>query len=296
MDLLQDLGLECPFTDETENVSVESENLARDDSDGVWKEQANNGGTLGKNLAKAGEAGWGASGTWNRKYAPSDSIKAEAKANGKVTISNHGDKKKKREYDYTVAAHHLIPGEAALHPSHLYEMYMKEGAQLDTGEKKYTVKAHIGYNVNGNHNGIWLPGNYAIRESVLGGGKSWSDMSKGTTEEQAWCLEYAMAAITAAQGQFHDAHTSYNENAKASLDTIAMAIALHFWGCKECEANASGKISPPYKLKARLYAMSEYLRAKVRGVPPGWRFPWYTSDRFKNDLMKLNPTAHVGMV
>jgi hypothetical protein len=286
MDLLQDLGLDCPFKDETENVSVEGENLAKDDTDAVWKEQANNGGTLGKNLAKAGEAGWGAKGTWNKKYPPSDGITEQPRTNGSVEISDHTKKGQKRTYDYTVAAHHLIPGEAALHPSHLYEMYMKEGAKLDTGEKTYTIKAHIGYNVNGNHNGIWLPGNYAIRESVVGGGRSWSDMSKGSPDDQAWCLEYAMATIRAAQGQFHDAHTSYNENAKAALDTIAMAIALHFWACKECESKTD--ISPPYRLKARLYAMSEYLRTKVRGVPPQWKFPWYTSDRFKADLAKLS--------
>ena len=156
--LAQDLGEDCPFKDESESVSVEDENLAKDDSDAVWKEQANNGGTLGKNLEKGGQAGWGSDGTWNKKYPPSDTIAKEAKSNGKVEISDHAKKGQKRSYDYTVAAHHLIPGEAALHPSHLYEMYMKKGASIDTGEKTYTVKEHIGYNVNGNHNGILATG------------------------------------------------------------------------------------------------------------------------------------------
>jgi hypothetical protein len=284
--LATEFGDKCPFKEEGENTSDETENIPKDD---VTVDQDNNGGTLGKNLEKGGEAGWGAKGSWNRVHPPSTSIAKQARKNGKVTVKDHANHTQTRAYDYTVAAHHLIPGEAALRPSHLYEMYMKEKGKIDTGEKTFTIKANIGYNVNGNHNGIWLPGNYAIREAVLGGGKSWSDLSNGTPAERAWCLEYAMACIAAAQGQFHDAHTSYNENAKAALDTIAVAISLHFLACKDCESKTD--IYPPYRLKDRLYGMSEFLRAKVRGVPPNWHFPWYTSDRFKRDLMLLNPTG-----
>ena len=42
--------------------------------------------------------------------------------------------------------------------------YMEDGKTVKTdGGKSYTIEGHIGYDVNGSHNGVWLPGNYAIK-------------------------------------------------------------------------------------------------------------------------------------
>lgn len=64
-------------------------------------------------------------------------------------------------WPYILAPHHLIPGNGSLRKSDLYNHYMsKEG-------KDTKVLVNIGYDVNGSHNGVWLPGNYAIRAKRL---------------------------------------------------------------------------------------------------------------------------------
>jgi hypothetical protein len=67
-----------------------------------------------------------------------------------------------QEFPFVVAAHHLIPGNASLGESRLKKLMTKSSAARIAGKAR-RIKNHIGYNVNGAHNGAWLPGNYAIR-------------------------------------------------------------------------------------------------------------------------------------
>ncbi|MCU0634209.1 MAG: AHH domain-containing protein [Gemmatimonadaceae bacterium] len=270
----------CPFnaSPPTDEVSEEDENLAKDD---VNRQQENNGGVLGANLELGGQTGWGSPGTWNMKSPPSKRIKRqprkESAGNAALQVSMPDLKKAghTRMYDWKVAAHHLIPGKASLKPSTLYKKFMVKGAKLSVAGKKFTLRTHIGYNVNGNHNGVWLPGNYAIRTASVG--KSWSAASA------TWQWDYADQVIDKARGQFHDAHTHYNKNARAALDAVGLALINHIEAgtCTHCKGRKSGKLEPPYVLKKRLYAVSGFLRAAVRSRPPKWRYPWFTSDRFR---------------
>ena len=98
-----------------------------------------------------------------------------------------------------VAAHHLIPGNAALARSRLYRQnYL---GQPGTGTNQ------IGYDINRAENGVWTPGNYAIRP--------WGPQAVAFHEA------YAEAAIATVQAQFHDAHPQYSERVLAALELIA---------------------------------------------------------------------------
>ena len=70
--LFEPLTATCPFKVEGPNTSdEEAEAPAKDDLAAADEIQANNGGTLGENMAKGSPAGWGKSGTINDIYPPS---------------------------------------------------------------------------------------------------------------------------------------------------------------------------------------------------------------------------------
>lgn len=282
--LFDPLTATCPFKLEgPDTPEEEGEQPAKDDLEAAASIQENNGGVLGENLERGSPAGWGKSGTINNIFPPSEMDKVSREDS--TTDSSRRVKVGSKDYGYIVAAHHLIPGEAALAPSSLYKDYMKKGGKVTTpAGKSYTLKANIGYNVNGNHNGVWLPGNYAIRKNkpqLNSTGKTWSEL---IVSDSTWCYAYMTACVEQAGGQFHDSHTKYSSAVMDILDKVHFKLATHQDSCKECESKT--EIYPPYVLKARLYLLSKYLRMQVRLRPGVWKNPWITSDRFKDELMK----------
>lgn len=269
----------CPFSESPQGVgSVESEDIDTDDADGVRGQQSNDGGVLGKNLIAASP---GKEGTVGGPFPP-----LEAKASPRI------DTKRTRLllkvpgagsipaglYGFTVAAHHLIPGEAALAPSEL-KPFMTEGESVTITvitpggpqEKSKTIEKHIGYNVNGAHNGVWLPGNYHIRKSHTPvKNHSWSELG-----DNPWCLNYVAAATKVAGGQFHDAHTQYSAAVEELLNKIALVLMRH-----ECDDCAKPKINPPFLIKERLYRLSSNFKGKLTAPPSVWKLPWCASDRW----------------
>ena len=282
--LYEPLNLICPFKVEgPDTAEEEGEAPANDDLEAAASVQESNGGTLGENLGKGSPAGWGKSGTINDIFPPSDMDAAPR--TDSTTDPSLRVKVGSKDYGYIVAAHHLIPGDASLSPSGLYKKYMKKGGQVTTpAGKTYTLKTNIGYNVNGNHNGVWLPGNYAIRKSkpqFNSTGQTWSVLIE---TDGKWCYAYMTACVDKAGGQFHDSHGRFYSPAVLDvLDKIEFKLVAHQDSCEECKGKT--EIYPPYVLKARLYAFSKYLRGQVR-LKPVWKNPWITSDRFKEDLQK----------
>jgi hypothetical protein len=278
------LDANCPFKLEgPDTADDEGEAPAKDDLEAAEAIQQNNGGVLGENLAKGSPAGWGKSGTINDIFPPSD--KDPAKREDSTTDPSRRVKVGSKDYGYIVAAHHLIPGEAALAPSGLYQCYMKKGGKVTTvAGKSYTLKTNIGYNVNGNHNGAWLPGNYAIRKSkpqFNSTGKTWSEL---IVSDDKWCYAYMTACVDKAGGQFHDSHTKYSTAVLSVLDKIESRLRAHQDSCEECKSKT--ELYPPYILKTRLYMLSKFLRSQVRVKPGVWKSTWITSDRFKADMQK----------
>jgi hypothetical protein len=262
---------DCPFKDDLIGVGeVEEEDVADDDLD----EQENSGGVLGRNLI-GGKPG--KDGTWTGDPPPTvtalriDTRRTHIKVKvpGTATV-------KESVYGFTVAAHHLIPGEASLAPSTL-KKFMTQGESVEIhtnkGTKNKKIAKHIGYNVNGSHNGVWLPGNYYIRASTSPvAGKSWSDLG-----DDPWCLNYVAAVVRVAGAQFHDAHTKYSAAVEDFLNKISDRLCRH-----ECDLCKSDEISPPSRIKNRLYAVSDYLRGQVEAEPAAWKRPWFTSDRWRD--------------
>jgi hypothetical protein len=279
------LDEECPFKlKSTKNPSLEAENPAKDDRAAVKRIQCSNGGRLGENLSRDSPAGWGASATINELHQPPDA-EARPRVDSK-TDPMRRVQVKGTPYPYKVAAHHLIPGEASLANSDLYKHYMKKGdTGKTTGGKDYEIQANIGYNVNGSHNGVWLPGNYGIRGSTSPKtGSSWSKIVEDPTYAD-WCWEYMLACVERVDGQFHDAHTVYNEAVLDVLKNIHLHLNAHQdTDCKDCKGKK--EIDPPYGLKSRLYRLSSFLEGKLKGQPGRWKAPWFTSDRFRPQMMK----------
>ncbi len=152
-----EIEIKCPFADETLGVdSIEGEDIARDDRAAARAQQSNNGGVLGANLESASP---GKDGTVGGPYPPPTVEKSprldtrrkklRVRVPGTATIPEG-------IYGFTVAAHHLIPGEASLAPSKL-KPFMEKGGSVEVvgekGKKTKKVRKHIGYNVNGAHNG-----------------------------------------------------------------------------------------------------------------------------------------------
>lgn len=275
---------ECPFKEkDPKNVEQENEDIEKDERDHVQHIQENDGGVLGKNL-EAGSAG--AEGTVNELYvAPKhkeEPYDTKRNAGGKVKVDHetHGG-----AYPYTVAAHHLIPGKASLKRSSLYKRYMKKRGtvklKIDKKPVTLTIKRHIGYNVNGSHNGVWLPGNYAIRGDDSPNGRTWSTLAAGTGAMRMWCVAYIAAVTKWSGGQLHDAHGVYNTNVRNILNKISQALLEHQIVCGECKKKEDGsKILPPYRVKERLYNISIQLREYTRKGPRGWKDPFSTSSQF----------------
>lgn len=297
----------CPFKESEEGASdEEEEGIEEDDADEVQEEQANNGGTLGDNLSNRSP---GKSGTVGGPC-PADDYLIQAPQKKYVVSVPETDDVETGEYPVTLAAHHLIPGNAALGQSELYDFLGPKGSgnlkklgsvrtreDVDSGEKKYEIKKHIGYNVNGCHNGAWLPGNYAIRQAkpkkksrpavpntspAPGAGLNWGALGD---EYDDWKLNYVAAATEAADAQFHDTHEDYSRRVLKVLDKIAAALKSHLAGGK-CTCCSKEKIPPPFTVKNRLYASSHFLRNAVSGGATTWSAPWFTSDHWSEIIFE----------
>jgi len=190
--------------------------------------------------------------------------KPEAKA---VGLSN-------KLFDAAVAAHHLIPGNAALKNSTLFK------------SKKYLwkdgkAKGNIGYNVNAKANGVWSPGNYGVRP--------WG--TKGATFEAEnpglAAKDFAFAAMEAWGTQFHDAHPDYSEFVTDCLDKVHKKLKAQeeIWcpEAKKKEKNPEEK-DPLYALVRRLDTISARMERMLIFPTTNWKRNIYTS-RFVEQYM-----------
>jgi A nuclease family of the HNH/ENDO VII superfamily with conserved AHH len=198
----------------------------------------------------------------------------DAGALGKAIGGNQGTKtlptlpgqKQSSELEASAAAHHLIPGNASLKKSNLYESekYLwKDGV----------VEGNIGYNVNAEPNGEWLPGNYWARP--------WGPAGKAFKTAFGPDPEsYAFAAIDAWGAQFHDAHGVYSLFVKGALDKIFDKLEQNkeLWCPEAKKQDDDPKKRPPlYVLVSRLNTVSGRMRAMLRAPTTNWKKNVYTS-------------------
>ncbi|MBL8288650.1 MAG: AHH domain-containing protein [Rubrivivax sp.] len=169
------------------------------------------------------------------------------------------------------AAHHCIPGGASLAKATALHDFMRKGGP-------FKLASDIGYNVNAAANGVWLPGNYAVRPGQYGWSKKWGNC---TTKFKT---EYASRAMKKANRQFHDAHVSYNNKVLKTLEAMAEELAEPEDECPVCGKELDCT-RPPFGLVGRLNAVSSKHRAMLIGLSKRTKKcvqnGYYTSSRMK---------------
>ncbi|HMN43947.1 MAG TPA: AHH domain-containing protein [Povalibacter sp.] len=154
------------------------------------------------------------------------------------------------------AAHHLLPGNASVKKATLLHKYM-----VWEGKNPKGFKGPIGYDINNASNGVWLPGNYAVRVGT-DFGQNWGQFNDPFKEA------YALAAMRSAGNlQLHDAHPAYNANVRSTLLDIAKKLDA-LWTdrskCPVCDKDLKDQLTPPYGLVGRLNALSaEHKKALI---------------------------------
>ena len=170
------------------------------------------------------------------------------------------------------AAHHCIPGNASLKKANKLHRFMRKGGPLN-------LESDIGYGVNHRNNGVWLPGNYAVRAGKAHYTKGWGCYDEDFKDA------YAMRAMSASGVQFHDAHPTYSEKVLETLQQIATKIGQPKDKCPICDKKYD-KTRPPFGLVGRLDSVSQQHRAMIStlGRRNGKKFVqagYFTSSRVK---------------
>lgn len=160
-------------------------------------------------------------------------------------------KSRKANHRVTPNPHHLIPGNESLKQvPDLLEWIFEDRGQ---------IKNDIGYNVNNELNGIWLPSNNSMR-----GDSRWKD--------EKFKVSYAERAMKKAGGSFHDRH---NNPYSAFVTKILQKIADRMWGFEsqdfDCPFHTEGEsddelYEPPYALISRLNGVSIRLRGYLQRI------------------------------
>jgi hypothetical protein len=172
------------------------------------------------------------------------------------------------------AAHHLLPGNASVNKADGLHKYM-----VWKGKNPKGFSGPVGYDINNALNGVWLPGNYAVRRGTQFH-KNWSDYKLGFQNA------YAIAAMKGAQDkQLHDAHPTYNGKVLDTLNDIAKKLDA-MWKdqtkCPVCGADLKDKARPPYGIVGRMNALSQEHKKPLEHPEQNRKFVrggYYTSSR-----------------
>jgi hypothetical protein len=235
-DIVLDKTEKCWFhdqdpQDQVQNDEVESPASPESTVEGPENSEHNDASELAKSLTKASSP------------KPTDwTIKHKVHKDDPIAVGE--------ETKVSAAAHHLLPGGAAVNKASGLHKYM-------VWKKKNTLhfSGPIGYNINNALNGIWLPGNYAVRKET-DFKKNWSDFSPEFQNA------YAIKAMEGSLGkQLHDAHTAYNANVLATLNEVARKLDANWVEedpvCPVCGKDLKDTRPPPYGLVGRLNALSQ---------------------------------------
>jgi hypothetical protein len=194
------------------------------------------------------------------------------------------------------AAHHIIPGDAAMAKVPALE-------QWTTQSKGGVIKEDIGYSIDCAANGIFLP-RYpdlfgtkhmpGLKGSDGKGveqreyyGRSWSELAPREQED----IGYTIMAETSLQihhtshgaGYLRNPTMSYDKEARAACQALADRMAKQR---PMCDQQPAKPYDPPYGLVARINGESRKLRQNITGNPKYW-CSWVTrlADKFTQDLV-----------
>lgn len=187
-------------------------------------------------------------------------------------------------YDLQYAPHHLIPGNESLKNSGVVPFLGDKNAIQHFGSQSHIKEGMtVGYDVNDESNGVWLPSPYALSMSnqwPSEGGLEVIKKRRGqriANETEALRMAYVAAAIeVSGNKQFHMRHKDYSNKVKESLNAIGKRLKVMSGNsCPIAKSSQeNGKVDPPMGLSSRLDALSNNLRRLVTGEV--WRAPIYT--------------------
>lgn len=183
------------------------------------------------------------------------------------------------------AAHHLLPGNQAMDP-HSIEM-------LTTVKKNSNLLEDIGYDINAEENGVWLPTYPDLykNKSIEINGKSYKgyDVSKymwaadniPVSSGGASVLPEAtkIKVVNLIQARWGQAHigdhkaTKYDQACRDRL-TLLKNLMVNFWipKCNQSQ-DQNGKLRPPYGLVQRINLQSTFMNQSImpRRSPREWQ-------------------------
>lgn len=196
----------------------------------------------------------------NEDFPPENYLHNDASKLG-TNVGNRPDWQIKRPGDDVLTsivpgAHHLIPGNASLAKA------MKDGLdEYMSKDGPNNLESDIGYDVNNASNGVWLPGNYAVRPDNEDYTQKW------TAYDTSFKNDYAVRAMKLTRVQFHDAHSKYNKNVLKTLRSLKEKMFLPTENkCPICGKENNKKTRPPYGLVARLNFVSLQHRQMLTGL------------------------------
>jgi hypothetical protein len=150
------------------------------------------------------------------------------------------------------AAHHCIPGNASLKKATALHDFMREGGP-------FALESDIGYGVNHKNNGVWLPGNYGVRNGKSNYKRGWGSFDEDFKDK------YAALAMQKAMVQFHDAHPAYSKNVLDTLEAMANKLGEPGKNCPVCDKKFD-KCRPPFGLVGRLDFVSGEHRNRITNL------------------------------
>jgi hypothetical protein len=259
--IVDEKKLECPFHEKSHKCDDSVENKITD----------GNAETLGERLAD-GEPG---SSTVKRTDKPYINYKMPEKSADPDKIPPNKRLVKIFIHDETLlypvaySAHHLIPAKESMKPVASLHKF------IDSSEGK--ICCNLGYDINGNENGVWLPGLHAVNSKGIG---KWGSADEECPDEESvrtgakqietgkkdflpldgprpadanpsevfsddnmkWLYVQAAMQFDPGDGnsprQFHDRHPTYSQQVEGKLTAMAKLLE-HLYGLQN-DANLPG--------------------------------------------------------
>jgi hypothetical protein len=196
------------------------------------------------------------------------------------------------DYDLQYAPHHLIPGNESLKGSSVVSFLGDDDTieEYAEGAASHIKEGFsVGYDVNANENGVWLPSPYALSMA-----NSWPSEpgvkvikkrlgQKLADDTEDFKMAYVAASIEeGGNRQFHMRHKEYSDKVIEILQAIGARMKL--MAASECpiakSSKKGGKFDPPMGLRGRLDVLSGNLRRLTIGAV--WRDPLFT-DKLTKD-------------
>ncbi len=184
------------------------------------------------------------------------------------------------DYPLSIAAHHIIPGEASLPKSTLAEYPLEERGH-DSVRRRLRLRwlrerrlathppDHVRQSPEGKKKTMAHDDEHPARTKPAMSWEKLSDRAKAnegsaTSYTQLFLPEYTQQAMQLNNSQFHDSHSNYNDYVTGKLDEIHHLIEAKSAVCQKCSGD-DGKKSPPYALVYKLNGLHTHNTKTARG-------------------------------